>query len=160
MKVRLAKTTPARDRTKVLKIIPDIVSEQTICAMPETAIAADAARRMSDFDVGAIVVVDDKGKLTGIVTERDIARRVVAAQLDPEKTTIGQIMSRNPDTLAPGDSPFNALELMWIRKFRHLPVVENNLVVGMVSIRDLYEVMKLILEESVSETEASLFDNL
>ena len=144
----------------VLKIIPDIVSDQTICAMPETAIAADAARRMIDFDVGAIVVVDDTGKLTGIVTERDIARRVVAAQLDPEKTSVGQIMSRNPDTLAPGDSPFNALELMWIRHLRHLPVVENDRVVGMVSIRDLCEAMKLMLEESVSETEASLFDDL
>lgn len=144
----------------MLKIIPDIVSDQTICAMPETAITGDAARRMIDFDVGAIVVVDDKEKLIGIVTERDIARRVVAARLDPEKTTVGQIMSRNPDTLAPGDSPFNALELMWIRNFRHLPVVEDNRVVGMVSIRDLYEVMKLILEESVSETEASLFDSL
>lgn len=144
----------------MLKIIPDIVSDQTICAMPETGIAADAARRMIDFDVGAIVVVDDKEKLTGIVTERDIARRVVAARLDPEKTTVGQIMSRNPDTLAPGDSPLNALELMWIRNYRHLPVVEDNRVVGMVSIRDLYEVIKLILEESVSETEASLFDDL
>jgi len=144
----------------VLKIIPDIVSDQTICEMPEAGIAADAARRMIDFDVGAIVVVDDNGKLTGIVTERDIARRVVAARLDPEKTTVGQIMSRNPDTVAPGDSPLDALELMWIRNFRHLPVVENSRVVGMVSILDLYEVIKLTLEESVSDTEASLFDDL
>jgi CBS domain-containing protein len=143
----------------VLKIIPDIVSDQTICAMPEAGLAAEAARLMMGFDIGAIVVVDDTGKLTGIVTERDIARRVVAARLDPEKTTVGQIMSRNPDTLAPGDSPLNALELMWVRSFRHLPVVENNRVVGMVSIRDLYEVMKLILEQSVGDAEASLFDD-
>ncbi len=143
----------------MLKIIPDIVSDQTICAMPEAGLAAEAARLMMGFDIGAIVVVDDTGKLTGIVTERDIARRVVAARLDPEKTTVGQIMSRNPDTLAPGDSPLNALELMWVRSFRHLPVVENNRVVGMVSIRDLYEVMKLILEQSVGDAEASLFDD-
>lgn len=143
----------------MLKIIPDIVSDQTICAMPEAGLAAEAARLMMGFDIGAIVVVDDTGKLTGIVTERDIARRVVAARLDPEKTTVGQIMSRNPDTLAPEDSPLNALELMWVRSFRHLPVVENNRVVGMVSIRDLYEVMKLILEQSVGDAEASLFDD-
>ncbi len=143
----------------MLKIIPDIVSDQTICAMPEAGLAAEAARLMMGFDIGAIVVVDDTGKLTGIVTERDIARRVVAARLDPEKTTVGQIMSRNPDTLAPGDSPLNALELMWVRNFCHLPVVENNRVVGMVSIRDLYEVMKLILEQSVGDAEASLFDD-
>ena len=144
----------------MLKIIPDIVNDQIICAMPEAGIAAEAARRMMEFDIGAVVVVDDKGKLTGIVTERDIARRVVADRRDPEKITVGQIMSRNPDTLAPGDSPLSALELMWIRKFRHLPVVENNRVVGMVSIRDLYEVMELILEQSVGDTEASLFDDL
>ncbi len=141
------------------KIIPDIVSDQTICAMPETGSAAEAARRMTDFDIGAVLVVDDKGKLIGIVTERDMARRVVAAQLDPENTTLQQIMSRNPDTLAPGDSPFNALELMWIRNIRHLPVVENDRVVGMVSIRDLFEVMKMILEESVRDTESSVFDD-
>jgi CBS domain-containing protein len=144
----------------VQKIIPDIVSDQTICTMPETGIAAEAVRRMIDLDIGAVLVVDEAGKLSGIVTERDITRRVVGARLDPEKTTVGQIMSRNPDTLAPGDSPFNALELMWIRNFRHLPVVEGDRVVGMVSIRDLYEVMKLILEERISDTEASLFDDL
>ena len=142
------------------RIIPDIVSNQTICAMPETGIAAEAARRMTDFDIGAVVVVDDTGKLTGIVTERDITRRVVANQLDPEATTMKQIMSRNPDTLAPDDTPLNALELMWIRGFRHLPVVEDNQVVGMVSIRDLYELMKLVLEENVRESGAALFDDL
>jgi CBS domain-containing protein len=144
----------------VLKIIPDIVSDQTICAMRETDIAAEAARRMMDLDIGAVVIVDDKEKLTGIVTERDLTRRLLAAGLDPEKTTLGQIMSRNPDTLAPDDPPFNALELMWIRNFRHLPVVENDRVVGMVSVRDLYEVMKRILEQSIDDTEASLFDDL
>jgi CBS domain-containing protein len=144
----------------VMKIIPDIVSDQTVCEMRETGAAAEAARRMTDFDVGCVAVVDDTGRLTGVVTERDIARRIVAPGLDPEKTTVGQFMTRNPDTLSPDDSPLDALELMWIRKFRHLPVVDGDRLVGMVSIRDLYEVMKICLEQSLGETEASLFDDL
>ena len=66
-------------------------------------------------------------------------------------------MTKNPDTLAPGDTALDALELMRSRQFRHLPVVEGDTVVGMVSIRDLYDSVKGELEKNIRETEAFVF---
>ena len=141
----------------VLQIIPDIVRDQDICALTEECTAGESARKMLDLNIAAVVVTGEDGKLTGIVTERDLTRRVLAKGLDADKATIGDIMTRDPDTLNPGDSAVDALELMRTRHYRHLPVVEGGRVVGMVSIRDLYDAVKLKLEESIRETEAFVF---
>ena len=141
----------------VLRIIPDIVRDQDIFALTEENTVAESARKMLDLNIAAVVVTGEGGKLTGIVTERDLTRRVLAKGLEAEKTTIGDIMTRDPDTLNPGDSAADALELMHTRHYRHLPVVDAGRVVGMVSIRDLYAAIKLKLEESIRETEAFVF---
>jgi CBS domain-containing protein len=112
---------------------------------------------MAEMDIAAIVVTDDAGKLVGIVTERDLTRRVIAKDRDADKVTVGEIMTANPDTLAPRDSALDALELMRTRKYRHLPVVDDGSVVGMVSIRDLYAAVKAALEKDIRETEAFVF---
>jgi len=140
-----------------VKIIPHIVQNQHICELGEDSTAYDAAKQMLDCNVAAVVIVDENRKLTGIVTERDITRRVIARDLDPKKTKLADIMTPNPDTLAPDDSPLSALELMRVREYRHLPVVENDRVVGMVSIRDLYAAVKIEMEHHIRETEAFVF---
>ena len=140
------------------RIMPDIVKNQTICGQLETNTVYEAVCRMAFCDVAAIVVMDDEGILRGIVTERDITRRVVGRGLDPRTTTLGEIMTRDPDTLYPDDLATEALELMRSRSYRHLPVVEsNNRVVGMVSIRDLYATVQRSLEEDLHQTEAFVF---
>jgi CBS domain-containing protein len=68
------------------------------------------------------------------------------------------VMTPRPDTLAPDESPLNALELMRIRHYRHLPVVDKGKIVGMVSIRDLYAAAKAELEREVRQREAFIFD--
>jgi CBS domain-containing protein len=146
-----------REHSMKHRIIPDIVHEQDIHALNENDTAFDAAKRMIELDVGAMVVNDAEGNLAGIVSERDIARRVVARSLDPKKTLLSEIMTRDPDTLNPRDTAIDALEIMRLRHHRHLPVVEGGRVVGMVSIRDLYEVMRMELENSIRETEAYVF---
>ena len=140
-----------------LTIIPDIVKDQDVHAVSASATVFEAAKDMMRLNVAAVIVLDDAGKLTGIVTERDMTRRVLAADVDPKKTTLGEIMTANPDTLAPKDSALDALELMRVRGYRHLPVVEDDEVVGMVSIRDLYAAVKGALEEDIRETEAFIF---
>lgn len=132
-----------------LKIIPDVVRDQRLCAMHADGRVDEAARRMSYFNVGAIVIVDEQGKLIGIVTERDITRRVVAERRDPAKTLLREVMSANPDALRPSDTAEDALRLMRVRGYRHLPVVDEGRLVGMVSVRDLYEVTKLDIEQSL-----------
>ncbi|MDP6572280.1 MAG: CBS domain-containing protein [Rhodospirillales bacterium] len=139
-----------------LRIMPDIIQNQTITSLTATRSVLEGAKLMAEKNVAAIIIVDD-GKLSGIVTERDLTQRVLAKGMDAKKTSIGDIMTKDPDTLSPGDSAIDALELMSVRNYRHLPVVENGEVVGMVSIRDLYSAVKTGLEADIRETEAFVF---
>lgn len=93
-----------------------------------------AARLMAKKHVGAVIVVDGDA-LAGILTERDVLFRVVAKRLDPEKTLVRDAMTANPRTVGPKDSFGHALVLMREGGFRHLPVVEDGIPVGIVSNR-------------------------
>ncbi|MDP7242117.1 MAG: CBS domain-containing protein [Rhodospirillales bacterium] len=139
-----------------LRIMPDIIQNQTITSLSATRSVLEGAKLMAEKNVAAIIIVND-GKLSGIVTERDLTQCVLAKGLDAKKTSIGDIMTKDPDTLSPGDSALDALELMSVRNYRHLPVVENGEVVGMVSIRDLYSTVKKGLEADIRKTEAFVF---
>lgn len=139
------------------KIIPGIVENQVIAGLKVTDSAVTAGEMMRDKNIAAVVILDDSEKLIGIVTERDLTRKIIAENKSPGDTKLGDIMTANPDTLRPEDRAIDALELMRNRKYRHLPVVENDKVVGMVSIRDLYEVVRQDLEKSKQETEAFVF---
>lgn len=139
------------------KIMPDIIKQQVVSSLKQDSTVFEAATLMASANIAAVIIVDDDGKLAGIVTERDLTRRVVAKGLEPKETPLADVMTENPDTLSPDDSAGDALELMQARHFRHLPVVEGDECVGMVSIRDLYMAAKSSLEESIRETEAFVF---
>ena len=98
--------------------------------------ALDAARAMSKGDFGA-VVVEDGGEIRGILTDRDIVVRAVAAGEDPATTQIREICTTEPTTLSPDDSLDEAVEALRASHVRRLPVVEESHVVGIVSIGDL-----------------------
>jgi CBS domain-containing protein len=139
------------------KIIPDIVKQQNIRSLKQDNSVSEAASLMASANVGAIVILDDEGNLTGIITERDMTRRVVGKGLNPKETPISDVMTGNPDTLAPDDSAGDALELMQSRQYRHLPVVDDGKCIGIVSLRDLFAAAKSSLEENIRETEAFVF---
>ena len=92
-------------------------------------LVGDAAR------VGAILVLN-KGGLAGIFTERDALSRVLAAGLEPETTPLGRVMTANPDTITPNRPFGEALIMMYDHGYRHVPVVEDDVPVGIVSMRD------------------------
>jgi CBS domain-containing protein len=139
------------------KIVPDIVQPVNVASVKTDDTALSAAVIMRDRKIAALIVVDDKGDLIGIVTERDMVFRLTAAGKDAATTKISEIMTTNPDTLAPGDSASDALELMQTRKYRHLPVTEGRKCIAIVSVRDLFSSVKESLEESIRETEAFVF---
>ncbi len=123
------------------RIIPDIVAGIKICHVPGRSTAYEVARLMEEHNVGALAVTEGEGRIIGIVTERDLARRVIGGKLDPERTPVSEIMSADPDTLSPDDSAMKAMEMMQDKHYRHMPVVDDSgRFVAMVSIRDLYEV--------------------
>jgi len=139
------------------KIIPDIVERLNIARVKIDDTIFTSAKMMADAHIAALIVVDDDDKLIGILTERDLTQRVLAAGLDGKSTKVGDVMTANPDTLAPDDSAMDALELMQTRGYRHLPVAEDGACVSIVSIRDLYASVKEALEQDIKETEAFVF---
>ena len=139
------------------KIIPDIVQRLNIASVKLDDTIFECANIMADAHISALVVVDDDRILIGIITERDLTQRIVAAGLDGKGTKVGDIMTATPDILAPNDLATDALELMQTRGYRHLPVVEDGKCVSMVSIRDLYTSAKEALEQDIRDTEAFIF---
>jgi CBS domain-containing protein len=112
-----------------------IIEDQRPVTAAADMTVASASRLMKQRRVGAILVLD-KGRLAGIFTERDAVFRVIAEGRSPEATTLAEVMTPNPRTIAP-DRPFgHALHLMYEGEFRHVPVVENGRPLGIVSARD------------------------
>jgi uncharacterized protein (DUF2267 family) len=96
----------------------------------------DAARAIERNNIGA-VVVQDQGKVVGILTDRDLAIRVLGRGLDPQKTTVGEVMTTNVASLAPTDTQASAIRLMHTRNVRRIPLVEGERFVGIVTLDDL-----------------------
>jgi len=95
----------------------------------------EVARRMHLQRTGAALIVDGS-RLSGIFTERDALFRVLAEARDPLTTPVGEVMTRDPQTIHP-DKPFeDALRLMYEGRFRHVPVVEHGRPLGVVSVRE------------------------
>jgi CBS domain-containing protein len=141
------------------KIMPDVVESQPLSTLSPEATVIDAVTLMRDRRIGAILVTNDQA-LVGIITERDIVFRVVAATRDPETTRIAEVMTTDPDVVAPGADVMTALERMQSGGYRHLPVVDGGALVGIVSIRDIYASVRAELEEAVIERDAYLTSTL
>jgi CBS domain-containing protein len=99
----------------------------------------DVARKMTTANVGAVAVLD-AGRLVGVFSERDVMSRVVAEGLSPEQTLVADVMTKDIVVADPRDSVDSALAKMHSVGCRHLPVVKEGNLVGMLSIRDLLEV--------------------
>jgi CBS domain-containing protein len=131
------------------KIVPDVVRDQILVALPPDASAREAAEIMAAKRIGAVMVVEHD-RLVGIFTERDVIARVVAKGRDAGDTKLREAMTPDPDTLAPHDEARDALDLMVRKGYRHLPVVDGeNRPLAMVSIRDLYGLVVDRLEHGI-----------
>ncbi|KAF7834112.1 CBS domain-containing protein CBSCBSPB3-like [Senna tora] len=102
--------------------------------IPEGTTVSEACRRMAARHVDAVLLTDANALLSGIVTDKDIATRVIAEGLRPEQTIMSKIMTRNPIFLKSDSLALEALQKMVQGKFRHLPVVENGEVIALLDI--------------------------
>lgn len=146
------------------KLIPDVIKDQTLTCLTAGAGVREAARIMAERRIAAVLVTDgvtegvtEGRRLVGIFTERDLTTRVVAMGRDPDATRLGEVMTAAPDTLGPDATAGEALALMERHRYRHLPVVRGDEVVGIVSIRDLFAVVRAHLEDEIKDRDAFIF---
>jgi CBS domain-containing protein len=113
------------------------MSQRHVVSLGPQASVWDAACTMTKANCGSVLIVDNPGTLLGIVTERDLMTRVLAKALNPEKTTVSDIMTRNPPCVAPETLVSDAVLVMIERGFRHLPIVgPHSKILGVFSVRD------------------------
>lgn len=118
--------------------LKDFMTMEDVLTIEPAVTLAAAARAMRERNVGAAVVVDG-GRVAGIFTERDLLR-AVADGSQPGEATVGEHMTPDPVTLPSDHSPSEAAQIMAARRFRHIPVIDEGELVGIVSIRDLVAV--------------------
>ena len=116
--------------------VSDIMTGRVVSVGQDEPVMA-AARLLKRHNLGALPVTDSTGRLRGLVTDRDIVLRCVAAGDDPQTLRVSEIMSRGILTAQPGDSVEQAAESMAREQIRRLPVTLNGRVVGMVSLCDM-----------------------
>ena len=137
--------------------IKDLMNPSVVTIEP-TASAALAARMLSRHNVGALPVCGEDRRLRGMVTDRDIVLRCVAAEEDPANTPVRDIMSRNCAVVSPEDDPREASRMMAAAQVRRLPVTEEGKVVGMVSLGDL--ALSQAYDMEASKALADISDNI
>lgn len=114
------------------------IANRSPISIPPSATVRAAALLMTEHRIGAAVVLDERGALVGIVSERDIVMRVVARKANPDTTLVSAIMTKEVRTARDSDSPESAMQTMSVGHFRHLPIVDaKGTVVGVLSVRDL-----------------------
>ncbi|MBH2036930.1 MAG: CBS domain-containing protein [Pseudomonadales bacterium] len=119
----------------VAEILKVRVHSSIISVTPATTVL-EAVTLMSDTDISALMVLDGEA-VAGIITERDFVRRVARMERSSYATTVGDVMTSNLITVGPLDRSRFCMQLMIEKNLRHLPVLEDGKLVGLLSIRDL-----------------------
>ena len=120
--------------------IRDVIRDREPYSLRESATVLDAAEFMAQRRIGAVCILDEEGKLIGVFSERDILNRVIVPRQDPATTKLGEVASPLRAVISCDETPHQALERMERIGTRHLPVVDGEKWVGMLSIRDLLRV--------------------
>lgn len=138
-------------------LVCEIMNPGVVSVSPDESVAY-ASRLLYRHNIGSVPVCDDDGILQGIVTDRDIVLRVVAADSDPHQTPVKDIMSENVITVAPDEDVKRVSMLMGASQVRRLPVVDDGKVVGMVSLADLSQIENYNME--AGETLSDICENI
>lgn len=121
-------------------LIRDVIRDREPYSIKATASVMEAAELMAERKIGAICVLDGQGRLIGVFSERDLLNRVVVPRHNPATMKLGEVTSKLRAVIRCDETPHQALERMEQIGSRHLPVVEGEKWVGMLSMRDLLRV--------------------
>jgi CBS domain-containing protein len=123
-----------------------------IWSVPSDATVYSAMQMMAEKDIGALLVID-QGQLVGVISERDYARKVILLGRGSKDTLVNEIMVASPTTIAPGCSVDEAMRLMTTNRIRHLPVVSDEKLLGMISIGDLVNWIAFAQDHTIEQLE-------
>jgi CBS domain-containing protein len=118
------------------KSVASIIEGRRVVVQPPSATVRQAVLVMTECRIGAVPVVEGR-HLIGIFTERDVLTRVIAVGRDVDRTRLEEVMTRRPETVSIECPMLEALEVMLEGGFRHLPVMADGAVIGVISIRDI-----------------------
>lgn len=118
-----------------------------------TATVLEAAQLMNERHIGSVLVLDNC-ELQGIFTERDVMRRIVAAQRDPKTTKISEVMTRNVVCAAPHSTLDELRVVIREKRIRHIPVLQDGRVLGMISIGDLNDAEREVQVQTIQYLES------
>jgi CBS domain-containing protein len=121
-------------------LIRDVIRNREPYSAKSSSSVQETAEYMANRNIGAICVLDELGKLIGVFSERDLLKRVVVAGRDPQHVRVGEVTSDLRAVIQCDETPHQALERMELIGTRHLPVVDGERWVGMLSMRDLLRV--------------------
>ena len=145
---------------QIQDLLDNVLINQRLVLIDNSSSSYEAAVMMLKNRCGALLVCDSKtkdGTLVGIVTERDLAFRVIPKGLDPKKTSVEKIMTKNVDTISPNKTTLDAIKVMKTKGFRHLPVTKDKKIIGILSMRDLYDFANNQLQDSLKQHQEFMF---
>ena len=123
------------------------IMTKSVGKISQDATIMDAIKNLFVMNIGAMVICNDKEEVVGMFTERDVLRRVVPESLRIEQVHIKEVMTMHPSTVNPDTSIFDVYHLMSELNFRHVPVVDENKLVGIISIKDIAKACMKYVEE-------------
>jgi CBS domain-containing protein len=133
-----------------MSAIETLMAKEMVSVRPDDTVA-EAARRMLNNRVGAVLVLDED-RIGGLLSERDLAARVVATGRDAERTLVAEVASREVVTIDASAPLRQVLEIFRARRFRHLPVTRDGRLVGILSTRDFLAFLVEGLERYIERT--------
>lgn len=153
-----ARRPPRLGKEAPMGTVQNVISErlergERVVMIEQSATVFDAARLMNDHRIGALVVTEGGDGVVGIITERDVLDRVVAEGRRPEETRVEDVMTRDVIVCTPNTTVDDVRVIMRSRRIRHVPVVDQGRVVGMVSIGDLNLAETKVLTETIGYLE-------
>lgn len=134
---------------KIQKIL-DVKGSAEVCAIPSSATLTELVKELTERNIGAMLVADKEGEPSGIVSERDVVRQC-SKNLDFDGVTVSEIMTPNVVMAHPEDDSSVAVELMVTRNIRHLPVISDGRIHGLITVRDLMRAMRQADKEEVNK---------
>ncbi len=129
--------------------ILDTKGRAVVTVIPDQTLV-ETAKLLSDKKIGAAIVTDGDGRIVGMISERDIVREIARDGAEALERKVADVMTRKVVTCRPDHTVEEVMKVMTVNRFRHLPVVEDDAIMGIVTIGD---VVKSRLEESEAETQ-------